>query len=82
VNTKPPQVKTADQQAKATAKDINEGISAIRAFLLALAGIALFVGAFVGRTLAKLLRELLVGRHHLHGRRCLIRHYRSLRPAT
>ena len=41
------QVRTGDQQAGADSKDINEGISFIRYFLLAFAAIALAVGAFV-----------------------------------
>ena len=41
------QVKTGAEQAAADAKDTNEGLSFITKFLLAFAGIALFVGSFV-----------------------------------
>ncbi len=41
------QVKTGEEQAKADAADTNEFISFLQTFLLAFAGIALFVGSFV-----------------------------------
>jgi putative ABC transport system permease protein len=41
------EVKTAEDQAKSQADDINEGISIFQKVLLAFAGVALFVGAFV-----------------------------------
>jgi putative ABC transport system permease protein len=57
------QVKTADQQAKDGADQIDAGLGIIRGFLLAFAGIALFVGAFVifntiSITIAQRAREL------------------------
>jgi len=41
------QVKTGEQQAQADAQETNDFISFLQTFLLAFAGIALFVGAFV-----------------------------------
>src|SRR6185503_11653346 len=41
------QVKLASEQAKEDASDTNEFITFLRGFLLAFAGIALFVGSFV-----------------------------------
>jgi ABC-type antimicrobial peptide transport system permease subunit len=41
------QVKTGAEQAQADAEEVNEFIGVFRSFLLAFAGIALFVGAFV-----------------------------------
>ena len=41
------EVKTGDAQAKADAKDTNEGLKFITYFLLGFGGLALFVGAFV-----------------------------------
>jgi len=41
------QVKTGEEQARADAEETNEFISFLQTFLLAFAGIALFVGAFV-----------------------------------
>ena len=56
------QVRTGEEQAAVNTKDINEGISFIRYFLLAFAAIALGVGAFViyntlSITLAQRVRE-------------------------
>ncbi len=41
------QVRTGDAQAREDSKDVNEFISFLQSFLLAFAGIALFVGSFV-----------------------------------
>jgi putative ABC transport system permease protein len=57
------QVRTADEQAKEGAEQIDAGLGIVRGFLLAFAGIALFVGAFVifntiSITVAQRAREL------------------------
>ena len=57
------QVQTGQAQAASDAEDSEEAINTIRAFLLAFAGIALFVGAFVifntlSMTIAQRIREL------------------------
>jgi putative ABC transport system permease protein len=41
------EVQTADKQAAADTKEMNQGLKYVRRFLLAFGGIALFVGAFV-----------------------------------
>jgi putative ABC transport system permease protein len=57
------QVRTGQEQARAEAEETNEFISFLRGFLLAFAGVALFVGAFVianslSITIAQRTREL------------------------
>ena len=57
------QVLTRDQEQKAQIKDVDEGLGFIKQFLLAFAGLALFVGAFVifntlSITVAQRTREL------------------------
>jgi putative ABC transport system permease protein len=57
------QVRTAEAQARADAEETNEFITFLQAFLLAFAGVALFVGAFVianslSITIAQRTREL------------------------